>query len=246
MIAKAPGFPLEVGMRRTTPGNVDSTQLLPDRVKQAESHAPAEVIRKLEPLVLERRCERIKAVLARRLDSVTVVFDSPYDPHNGAAIIRSCEAFGVQRLHVIERTITFLAAPSVTRGAEKWIDVCSHTAADTVLAELHASGHTLVAAHPEGELLPEELARIPRVALVMGNERYGVGPDIMSACSARVRVPMRGFIESLNVSVTAAILLASATSGREGDLSEMELQRLYARGLFFSVEQAEMVLAELG
>ncbi len=232
-------------MRRTTPGNVDSTQLLPDRVKQAESHAPLEVIRKLEPLVLERRAERMKAVLAKRLDSVTVVFDSPYDPHNGAAIIRSCEAFGVQRLHVIERTITFLAAPSVTRGAEKWIDVCSHVTADTVLEELRISGHTLVAAHPEGELLPEDLARIPRVAVVMGNERNGVGPDIMAACSARVRVPMRGFIESLNVSVTAAILLAAATNGREGDLSEADRVRLYARGLFFSVEAADMVLAEL-
>ncbi len=187
----------------------------------------------------------MKAVIAKRLDSVTVVFDSPYDPHNGAAIIRSCEAFGVQHLHVVERTIQFLAAPSVTRGAEKWIDVHAHAAPDTVLAQLRASGHTLVAAHPDGEILPDELAHIPRVALVMGNERNGVGADIMTACSGRVRVPMRGFIESLNVSVTAAILLAAATAGREGDLSEAERMQLYARGLFFSVEQAEMLLAEL-
>lgn len=232
-------------MRRSTRGNVDAAHLLPEWVKQAESHIPSEVIRKLEPLVLERRCERMKAVLAKRLDSVTVVVDSPYDPHNGAAIIRSCEAFGVQRLHVIERTIQFLAAPSVTRGAEKWIDVHSHATPDTLLAELAASGHTLVAAHPEGELLPEDLARIPRVALVMGNERYGVGEDIMKVCGGRVRVPMRGFIESLNVSVTAAILLAAATNGRPGDLPEADRLRLYARGLFFSVEQAEMLLAEL-
>ena len=91
-------------MRRTTPGNVDTSQLLPERIRRAESHVARDVIRKLEPLVLERRSERMREVIGRRLDSVTVVFDSPYDPHNGAAIIRSCEAFGVQRLHVIERT----------------------------------------------------------------------------------------------------------------------------------------------
>ena len=83
------------------------------------------------------------------------------------------------------------------------------------------------------------------VALVMGNERDGVGEDIMSVCGGRVRVPMRGFIESLNVSVTAAILLAAATQGREGDLPEADRLRLYARGIFFSVEQAEMLLREL-
>lgn len=187
----------------------------------------------------------MQKVLGRRLDSVTVVMDSPYDPHNGAAIIRSCEAFGVQRLHVIERTVPFLISPSVTRGAEKWLDVVSHTGPETVLAQLAASGHTLVATHPDGELLPEALCDIPKVALVMGNERYGIGNDILAACKGRVCVPMRGFIESLNVSVTAAILLAAATKGREGDLSEEDRLRLYARGLYLSTPQAEMILAEL-
>ena len=232
-------------MRRSTPGNVDASELLPEQIRRAEAHTPADVIRKLEPLVLERRSERIRSVIDKRLASVTVVFDSPYDPHNGAAMIRSCEAFGVQSLHVIERTAKFLVARSVTRGAEKWVDVHRHETPETVFARLAKSGHTLVSAHPEGELVPADLAAIPNVAIVMGNERDGIGEDLIAASQARVRVPMRGFIESLNVSVTAAILLSAATMGRPGDLSPEDKARLYARGLYFNVEQAEMILAEL-
>ncbi len=100
----------------------------------------------------------------------------------------------------------------------------------------------LVATHPEGELAPEDLARVPRVGLVLGNEREGIHDELAHACAARVRVPMRGFVESLNVSVTAAILLHAATSGRPGDLAPEAQRRLYARGLYLSVPHAEDVV----
>jgi tRNA (guanosine-2'-O-)-methyltransferase len=83
---------------------------------------------------------------------------------------------------------------------------------------------------------------MPRVALVLGNEREGVREEVSRACTGRVRVPMRGFVESLNVSVTAAILLQGATHGRPGDLDEPARRRLYARGLYLSVPHAEDVL----
>src|SRR5262245_41667273 len=77
----------------------------------------------LEPLVTDERRARLQEVIARRLDSVTVVMDAPHDPHNGGAVVRSCDAFGVQRLHVIERYEPFLVATSVAKGSEKWVDV---------------------------------------------------------------------------------------------------------------------------
>jgi tRNA (guanosine-2'-O-)-methyltransferase len=101
----------------------------------------------------------------------------------------------------------------------------------------------LVATHPAGELAPEDLAAVPRLALVLGNEREGIDPEIEAACSQRVQVPMRGFVESLNVSVTAAILLHAATRARTGDLDAATRRRLYARGLYLSVPQAAKVLA---
>jgi tRNA (guanosine-2'-O-)-methyltransferase len=227
-------------MRRTTPGVLGAEELVSGRIARAESYDPADVVRVLEVLVTEARRERLKEVIGRRLASVAAVFDGPYDPHNGAAIVRSCEAFGVQRLHVVERPSTpFTVARSVSRGAEKWVDVTLHAAAPSLVAWSKASGMPLVGAHPEGELEPEDLAAMPRVAVVLGNEREGIRDAVVEACTHRVRVPMRGFVESLNVSVTAAILLHAATRGRRGDLDDAARLRLYARGLYLSVPRAE-------
>ncbi|MGO8996571.1 MAG: TrmH family RNA methyltransferase [Polyangiaceae bacterium] len=233
-------------MRRRTPGVLTADELLDPQIVRAETERAAEVVRALEPLTTERRRARVKGVIDRRLASVGVLFDAPHDPHNGAAVIRSCEAFGVQSLHVVERVERFLAAASVARSAEQWIDVVCHKTADSAVAAVKRARMEMVAAHPDGELMPEELAAIPRVAIVLGNERDGISEDLAARCSRRVRVPMRGFVESLNVSVTAAILLASATRGREGDLDEEARLRLYARGLYYSIPRAGEVLAEMG
>jgi len=229
-------------MRRSTAGVVDADAILPARLARLERHDPERVIRLLEPLVLERRKERLLAVIESRLASVTVLFDAPHDPFNGAAVVRSCEAFGVQTVHVVERRERFLTASSVARGAQKWVDVVRHPSSGDALESLRRADMTLVGAHPAGDLLPEDLASIPRVAVVLGNERDGITAELEAACTHRVRVPMRGFIDSLNVSVTAAILLDHAVRARKGDLDEREQRRLYARGLYFSVQKAESVL----
>jgi tRNA (guanosine-2'-O-)-methyltransferase len=230
-------------MRRTTPGVLGAHELVDRRIARADAHDPELLVRVLEPLVTEPRRARLREVIGRRLASVSAVFDRPYDPHNGAAVLRSCEAFGVQWLHVVERAGTpFAVAHSVARGAEKWIDVVCHAGPESVIAWARATDTALVATHPEGELGPDELARLPRVGLVLGNEREGIHRELALACAARVRVPMRGFVESLNVSVTAAVLLHAATQGRRGDLDPESRRRLYARGLYLSVPHAEDVI----
>jgi tRNA (guanosine-2'-O-)-methyltransferase len=233
-------------MRRTTPGILGAHDLVDRRIARAEAHDPELLIRTFEPIVTDPRRARLLEIIGRRLGSVAVIFDRPYDPHNGAAVLRSCEAFGVQQLHIVEREGTpFAVARSVARGAEKWIDVRCHAAPTSVIAWARATDTPLVATHPDGELAPDELARMPRVAVVLGNEREGIHPELSLACSARVRVPMRGFVESLNVSVTAAILLHAATHGRPGDLSPEAQRRLYARGLYLSVPRAEELIVAM-
>jgi tRNA (guanosine-2'-O-)-methyltransferase len=206
----------------------------------------AEVARVLEEIATPERQVRLKKVIDARLGSVTVLMDAPHDPHNGAAVMRSCDAFGVQRLHVVERLEQFLAAKTVARGSERWVEARTYKASDAAVEVLRASGHELVATHPEGELTPNDLAGIPKVALVLGNERDGIHEALMKACSRSVRIPMRGFAESLNVSVTAAILLQHATVDRPGDLPEAERAWLYARGLILSVPHAAEILAAKG
>jgi tRNA (guanosine-2'-O-)-methyltransferase len=223
---------------------ISGAELLPTLIKQVERLDPSRVVELLEPLVLERRAQRLRDVIDRRLSSVQVVFDAPHDPHNGAAVVRSCEAFGVQFVHVIERLERFLAAPSVSKGSEKWVDLHRWKSVAEVVKSLREEGLELVAADPDGELAPRDLASIPRLGIVLGNERDGIATELAAACTHRVRVPMRGFVESLNVSVSAAILLAQATASRKGDLSPADRLRLYARGLYFTVEKADEVLKE--
>ncbi|MBW2528365.1 MAG: RNA methyltransferase [Deltaproteobacteria bacterium] len=207
---------------------------------------PEPVIALLEPMVTTERRDRIRAVLARRLDSVTVVLDALHDPHNGAAVVRSCDAFGVARIHALERTEPFAASGAVAKGAQHWIEVVGHATAAELVAALDRSGHQLVGAHPAGSLEPADLAAIDRVALVLGNEHAGIGVDLLEACVQRVQVPMRGFVESLNLSVTAAVLLAAATTGRAGDLPARRARRLYAAALVHSVDRSPEILAARG
>jgi len=204
---------------------------------------PAGVVEALAPLVTGARLDRLRTVIDARVRSVTVLMDAPHDPHNGAAVLRSCDAFGVQTLHVVPRKEAFALSTTVTRGSEKWVDLVLHETPDAAVTALRSEGFELVATHPEGELLPEDLAAIPRLTLVLGNERDGIGEELASAASRRVRVPMRGFVESLNMSVSAAILLGAATRHRPGDLPEAQRTLLLARGLQRSLPKADEILA---
>jgi tRNA (guanosine-2'-O-)-methyltransferase len=233
-------------VRRTTPNCSFLAEEQRRLVASLGPIDPVAVARVLEDLVRPERAARLRAVFAARLDAVALVMDAPHDPHNGAAVVRSCDAFGVQRLHVIERLEPFLAANSVARGSERWVEVRSHANVAAAIADLRASGHELVATHPDGDMLPEDLRAVPRLALILGNERDGIDASLRAACRHSVRIPMRGFAESLNVSVTAAILLQHATTGRPGDLSERERDILYARALVLTIPHASEVLAAKG
>jgi tRNA (guanosine-2'-O-)-methyltransferase len=196
----------------------------------------------LEPMVGETRRERIRQALTARLTSVTLLMDSPHDPHNGAAMLRSCDAFGVQEVHVIPREERFFASNLVAKGTQRWVDVIEHPDPQGAITALTARGFELIATHPQGELVPEELGNLPRVCLVMGNEHDGISQELTASAGRSVRIPMVGFVESLNVSVSAALLLREATKNRPGDLSPADFARLYARGLFRSLKRAEDIV----
>jgi tRNA (guanosine-2'-O-)-methyltransferase len=201
------------------------------------------VVELLGPLAGEERAKTIAERVAARIGSVTLLMDAPYDPHNAAAALRSCDAFGVPELHVVPRAEGFALGRKVTRGTERWVDVVTHESAEAATRALLERGFELVATHPKGDLVPEDLRQIPRVCLVMGNEHDGIRKSLEQAATRAVRIPMRGFVESLNLSVAAALLLSAATAGRKGDLSDEERSALYATGLLRSVPRATEILA---
>lgn len=203
------------------------------------------VARTLEPFLTEGRIAKVRAVVEARLASVVVVLDGIEDPFNAAAVLRSCDAFGVQEVHVVEHGIRFRPARSVTMGAHKWLDLSRHRGEEEARAcieSLERRGYTTLAASMHGELGERELAKMARVAIVMGNEKRGASPAVRAAVSGTFRVEMRGFVESFNVSVAAALSLHGATEGRRGDLAEDAKLRLYARLLTAAVRGGDVIV----
>lgn len=203
-----------------------------------------EIIRALEPLLTEQRIARIDAVLAERTRSVVPVLDGLYDPHNVAAVLRSADAFGTQEVHIIEGAEPLLASQRITTGADKWLDVVRHRDPRACVRRLKERGYSVFAAMMDGQVTPEQLAEMPRVALVFGSEHTGVSAAVLEQCDGRYTIPMRGFAQSLNVSVAAALTLYAATRGRGGGLSDDDRLALRARFMWLSMPEAQAVVAE--
>ncbi len=207
--------------------------------------APAvEVCEALRPLLSAERIARIEAVIARRTRSLVPVLEAVDDPRNVAAVLRSADAFGVQEVHLVEGAQEFLASRRVTQGAERWIDLVRHHSPRACVASLRARGFRVYVATMQGEVSPEDLRAAGKVALVFGNERDGASRAVLELSDGTCTVPMRGFSQSLNVSVAAAVALYELSRGRPGDLTEPERSELRARFMLLSLERGEQVVAE--
>jgi tRNA (guanosine-2'-O-)-methyltransferase len=181
----------------------------------------------------ERRPARMRLVAGRRLAGVRVVLDGVHDPHNISAVLRSCEGFGLQHVHLIGRTGGMGVNRAITLGCHKWLDLHAHADAGACASALHEQGFELWAAVPDRAAQPIEALDFGRkVALVFGGERDGLSDELLAACDGRYQIPMPGFSQSLNVSVAAAISIYIATSlrrravGGPTDLSPAEVEAL--------------------
>jgi tRNA (guanosine-2'-O-)-methyltransferase len=225
-------------MRRDEPDNFD---LAPPEPLPAD---PETVLAALDPLLTDARRARIEHVIAARARAVVAVLDGLIDPHNVSAVLRSADAFGVQQVHLIARADPFLASPRVSQGADRWVDVIRHASPRACVSALHALGYKVYVAAMDGALRPEALADAPKVAIVFGNEHAGVSEELRHLADGTYAIPMQGFVQSLNVSVAAAITLFAATRGRPGDLEASERQLLRARYTLLSVPRAGEIVAE--
>ncbi len=207
-----------------------------------DTHGPALLVERLSTYLTDTRRAKIEAVLAARLSSVEVALESPYDPRNASAVVRSAEAFGVGSVHVIAASRKVLETRGTTRGTHQWIHTRNFKAIDEFVAFARARGVLLAGACPGAPLQLEQLPVEQPICLVFGNEHEGLAPALQDACELRFGIHIHGFAESFNVSVAAAISLYSLTSrrrawlGRAGDLSDVALARERARFYLRSVD----------
>jgi tRNA (guanosine-2'-O-)-methyltransferase len=216
----------------------------PERAVVSLPDTPERICEALEPLLSDERKQRIRAVIAARSRAVVPVLEGLIDPHNVAAVLRSSEAFGVQELHMVEGAEPFLASRRIAQGTERWVEVIRHASSEACVRALHARDYRVYVAAMDGDIQPEQLADEPRVAVVFGNEHAGVSDSMRQLCHGTYTIPMRGFVQSLNVSVAAALTLCAAMRGRPGDLGPEERSEMYARYCMLSVPRSHEILAE--
>ncbi len=201
-----------------------------------EEYGIETVIEAVSPMLEDDRIATLEAGLDGKLQSLTVVLENLYDPHNGAAALRSSEAFGLCEMHTVDgATGAFQAAPDVSVGTQKWIDMHSHASAADCAAELRGRGFLLCATVPGAAMELEEIPVDRPVALWFGNEREGLSDEAQELCDHRVSIDMQGFCQSFNLSVSVGIFVHRLAAkrrealGQVGDLDPERRALLRAR-----------------
>lgn len=215
------------------------------------------VIAALEPLLQPRRIERMKSVLASRSDHVAFVFERMVDPHNLSAALRSLDAFSFQDIHLVNPQSPIGFARGITQGSDRWLTVHDSDSLIDCVEGLQAAGYRILASRPgePGAVSLDEIDFRHRVALVFGNEHDGVSEQVLGLADGRFHIGMYGFVDSLNLSVAAAIcayraraelirLMGDEPGGGPYLLSEARRKELYAGWLRRSVRRADEILAE--
>ena len=167
----------------------------------------------LEQFVTEKRRNLFQKILDERTRHFTVAIEDIFQPHNASAIVRSCDIFGVQDLHVIESKYKFYASRLVAKGAQKWIDFSMYNQQNKnntldCITNLRSKGYKIIATTPHNEsCLLQDFDITQKSAFFFGVEKQGLSKDVMDNADSYLKIPMVGFTESLNISVAAAIIL---------------------------------------
>ncbi len=167
----------------------------------------------LENILTDSRKERFLKVLENRTNHFTVAVEDVFQLHNTSAVMRSCEVFGVQELHVIEQRFGKRIDKQIAMGAQKWVDVNRYDSVSHCVSTLREKGYQIIATTPhEQDCLLEDFDISKPSALFFGTEKEGLSEEIMNQADGFLKIPMVGFTESLNISVSAAIIIQNLTT----------------------------------
>lgn len=163
------------------------------------------------------RFYKIRQVLDQRQPDLTVLADGMHKAQNLSAVLRTCDAVGIFQMHIV-------AAPTQKTGiwkrsaggSARWVRTVRHPDTLTAIEAVQADGMAIYAAHLSDQAVDYRAVDYTRpCAIVLGAERDGVSAEVLGACNAQISIPMFGMVESFNVSVAAALILAEARQQRE-------------------------------
>jgi tRNA (guanosine-2'-O-)-methyltransferase len=207
---------------------------------------------RLSSFISDNKRALFERIAHDRTHHVTVVMEDIYQPHNASAVVRTCDLLGVQNIHIIENRNKYTMNPDVTLGSSKWTDMHRYREhADNSLAcveRLKREGYRIVATTPRADsVTPHDIPLNEPLAFCFGTELTGLSETMMSHADIHLRIPMYGFTESYNISVSAAITLftvmerlrASDVNWRMSDAQLFALKLAWARKVVHSAQHIE-------
>jgi len=179
----------------------------------------------LMSFVSDERKKRFDDILQHRTRHITVVLEDIFQPHNASAVLRSCDLTGVQDVHIIENGNDYNVNPEVALGSSKWLNLIKYNEKDNntldIFDRLRKDGYTIVATTPHKNNFDLDTLPIDKkVAVVFGTELTGLSELAINNADEYLRIPMFGFTESYNISVSAALTLFTLTQRlRKSDIN---------------------------
>lgn len=167
----------------------------------------------LENILTDNRKERFHKVLSKRTNHFTIAMEDIFQLHNTSAVMRSCEVFGIQQLNVIEERYTKSIDKEIAMGAQKWVDVNRFNSISGCISSMKSKGYQIIATTPhENDCDLDDFDISKPSALFFGTERDGLSEEVLQNSDGFLKIPMAGFTESLNISVSAAIIIQNLMS----------------------------------
>jgi tRNA (guanosine-2'-O-)-methyltransferase len=184
----------------------------------------------LEQFITTRRSNLFHKIIENRTRYITVVLEDIFQPHNASAVLRTCDCFGIQDVHIIENNNKYSVNPDIALGANKWLSLHKYNSSENntrfALQSLKEKGYRIVATTPHKndiDLENFDLAK-GKTALVFGTELKGLSEEVIEMSDEYLKIPMFGFTESFNISVSVAIILHHLTYNLRSTNLEWELQ----------------------
>ncbi len=175
--------------------------------------ADLKLLEYLETFLTENRKERFKKVLQQRTKHFTVATEDVFQLHNTSAVMRSCDVFGIQEVHIVEEVNSKRIDGEIAMGAQKWVDLNRYHTTKSCLEDLKAKGYQIVATTPHAkdcDLIDFDITK--KSCFFFGRETEGLSQHVIDNADRFLKIPMVGFTESLNISVSAAIILQHVTA----------------------------------
>ena len=165
--------------------------------------------------MIPRRYEKLKQVLSKRQVDLTVITEDVHKPHNFSAIIRTCDAVGVFEVHAVNSNSEMPTYSTVAKGSDKWVNLRTHDRLENAIAQLRQKDIKIYAAHLSNRAVDyRSIDYTKPTAILMGAEKHGVSDLAADLVDGHIIIPMLGMVESLNVSVAAAVILFEAQRQR--------------------------------